>query len=434
MSELHSWGRYPRIDAKITLPLSRSQCVVAIDGTSSVIARGQGRSYGDSALAAHVLATGYLNHFHAFDATSGLLTCDAGVTLNDVVRTFVPLGWFLPVTPGTRFISVGGAIASDVHGKNHHVDGTFTEHVRCIDLLLGNGDQVKASAEENPDLFRATCGGMGLTGVILCATFQLKPIAASDIVETTIKAPCLEVVLEAFDAHCSSQYSVAWIDCLARGAGLGRSLLLLGEHAGDGPLTLQPTKALTLPIDLPTGLLCQASVRAFNMAYYGRVMRPQSVRRVPFEPFFYPLDTIIGWNRLYGKPGFVQYQCVLPKTAGLPAMRELLEHIAQSGLGSFLAVLKVFGTANANLLSFPTEGYTLALDFKVEPAVFGLLDKLDRIVLFYGGRLYLTKDARMSAATFKACYPRWQEFETVREKWHAHGKFASAQSRRLGLL
>lgn len=434
MSELHGWGRYPRIDAQIALPLSRSQCVAAVSGTSSIIAHGQGRSYGDSALAAHVLATGYLNHFHAFDATSGLLTCAAGVTLNDVLRTFVPRGWFLPVTPGTRFVSIGGAIASDVHGKNHHIDGTFTEHVRCIELLLGNGEHVMASSEENPDLFRATCGGMGLTGVILSATVQLKPISASDIVETTIKVPCLDAVLEAFDTHASSSYSVAWIDCLARGARLGRSLLLLGEHASDGPLTLQPTKARTLPIDLPTGLLCRASVRAFNMAYYGRVARLHSVRRVPFEPFFYPLDAIIGWNRLYGKPGFVQYQFVLPKAAGLAAIRELLEHIAQSGLGSFLAVLKVFGAANANLLSFPTEGYTLALDFKVESAVFSLLDKLDRIVLHHGGRLYLTKDARMSAATFKAGYPRWQEFETVRERWHAHGKFASAQSRRLGLL
>ena len=434
MTELHGWGRYPRLDAQVASPLSNMQCATVVQNAAPLIARGLGRSYGDSALASQVLCTSHLDHFHAFDASSGLLTCAAGVSLDAILRTFVPQGWFLPVTPGTRFVTVGGAIASDVHGKNHHLEGTFSAHLRRITVLLGNGECVFASSTENAALFHATCGGMGLTGVILSAVVQLKPIRASDIIETTIKAPNLDAVLAAFDAHADSTYSVAWIDCLARGASLGRSLLMLGEHATDGALTVQSKSPKPVPFDLPAALLNRVSVHAFNTLYYGRVRQAKSTRRIPFEPFFYPLDALSDWNRLYGKAGFVQYQFVLPKAAGVAGLREALALIAQSGRGSFLAVLKVFGAANANPLSFPTAGYTLALDFKAEPAVFALLNALDRVVLHHGGRLYLTKDARMTEATFKASYPRWSEFEHVRASWHAHGKFASAQSRRLGLL
>ena len=434
--ELHGWGRYPRLAATVALPLSSSQCADVLQYQSPqhpLIARGLGRSYGDSALGARVLSTRQLNHFQAFDATSGWLTCEAGVSLGAILRTFVPRGWFLPVTPGTRVVTVGGAIASDVHGKNHHGEGTFGQHVRSIEVLLGNGEQVTATPTEHADLFHATCGGMGLTGVILSATLQLKPIVASDIIETKIKTPSLEAVLEAFDAHAATTYSLAWIDCLARGRSLGRSLMMLGEHATDGPLTVQPLKVLPVPFDMPVSLLNHATMQAFNTLYYGRIRQARSTHRIPFEPFFYPLDAIGSWNRLYGKPGFVQYQFVLPRSAGVSGLREVLAVIAESGRGAFLAVLKVFGAANANPLSFPIEGYTLAMDFKVEPAVFELLNALDRVVLHHGGRLYLSKDARMSEATFKAGYPRWAEFEAVRARWHAHGRFASAQSRRLGL-
>lgn len=431
--ELHGWGRYPRSEANVVLPLSASQCAVILQGQATLVARGMGRSYGDSALAAQVLSTRHLDHYQAFDATTGLLTCESGVSLDAILRTFVPRGWFLPVTPGTRFITVGGAIASDVHGKNHHGAGTFSLHVRSVRMLLGNGEQVTASPTSNADLFHATCGGMGLTGIILSATVQLKPISASDIIETTIKASSLEAALEAFDTHTGATYSVAWIDCLARGPGLGRSLLVLGEHSIDGQLNVQPPKALPMPVDMPASLLNQRTVQAFNALYYGRVRQARSTRRVPFEPFFYPLDAISDWNRLYGKHGFVQYQFVLPKAAGTAGLREVLALVAQSGRGSFLAVLKMFGKSNSNLLSFPMEGYTLAMDFKAEPAVLDLLDVLDRIVLQYGGRLYLAKDARMKEATFRAGYPLWPEFEKVRARWHAHGKFASHQSIRLGL-
>lgn len=431
--EIHGWGRYPRLDADVSYPLSPALCAKDVLDTPSLIARGLGRSYGDSSLSERVLCTRHLDHFQAFDQTTGLLTCAAGVSLDELLRVFVPRGWFLPVTPGTRFVTIGGAIASDVHGKNHHIDGSFCDHLTGMELLLGNGERVHVSPTDKPDLFHATCGGMGLTGVILSATLRLKPIRSSAIVETTIKAPDLDAVLTAFDANAEATYSVAWIDCLARGKQLGRSLLMLGEHAQEGPLTVQARQPLLVPLDMPARLLNHATVQAFNTLYYRKTRAPRHTRHIPFEPFFYPLDTLSNWNRLYGRPGFVQYQFVLPKAAGVTGLHEVLERIAASGRGSFMAVLKAFGKGNDNPLSFPMEGYTLALDFKAEPAVFELLDQLDKLVLDYGGRLYLTKDARMNEATFKAGYPRWQEFDEIRARYHAIGKFASRQSRRLGL-
>jgi len=329
--ELHGWGRYPRLDAQVALPLSGKQCVATLASHAPLIAHALGRSYGDSALAPQVLGTRHLDHFEAFDAATGLLTCEAGVSLDTILRIFVPRGWFLPVTPGTRFVTVGGAIASDVHGKNHHGAGTFGTHVKRLELLLGNGERVEASPSDNAELFHATCGGMGLTGIILSVTVQLKPIVASSILQTTIKAPNLESVLEAFAANAASTYSVAWIDCLARGSGLGRSLLMLGEHATSGTLTVQAKPPTPVPFDLPAALLNRTSLQAFNSLYFGRVRQTVSQQRIEFEPFFYPLDALGHWNRLYGKPGFVQYQCVLPQAAGVAGMREVVERIKAYG-------------------------------------------------------------------------------------------------------
>lgn len=431
--ELSGWGRFPRVQADVGFPQSLPDFYEAVMREHPVIARGLGRSYGDSSLADHVLETRFYSRFQAFDEASGLLTCDAGVSLAEILEVFVPKGWFLPVTPGTRFVTVGGAIASDVHGKNHHVNGTFGQHVTEIGMLLGNGDELAVSPTQNADLFYATCGGMGLTGIITSATIRLKPIKSSKISETTIKAPDLEAVLNAFEENEGATYSVAWIDCLAKGKSLGRSLLMLGEHADSGDLIVPEAKTLSISFDMPTTLLNQRTIQAFNTLYYNRIRQQKITRTIGYEPFFYPLDKIANWNRLYGKPGFTQYQFVLPKEAGLSGMRSILERIAASGRGSFLAVLKAFGEANQNLLSFPMEGYTLALDFKAEPAVFELLNEIDELVLNFGGRLYLTKDARMSEVTFKASYPNWQQFEEVRGRYHAFGKFASRQSQRLGL-
>lgn len=431
--ELYGWGRYPRIQASMSFPQTLAEFGKAISDEGSSIARGLGRSYGDASLAPQIINVGGLNRFISFDEYTGVLKCDAGVSLVEILSVFVPRGWFLPVTPGTKFVTVAGAIASDVHGKNHHLDGTFSQYVREITMLLGSGERLTVSPTQKSDLYRATCGGMGLTGVIVNATLKLKPIQSSQIVETTIKVPDLDAVLEAFEDNLSSTYSVAWIDCLAKGKDLGRSLLMLGEHAETGALYVNDHASKSIPIDMPAGLLNPATVRLFNTLYYQRIRHKEQTRTIHYEPFFYPLDKLSNWNRLYGKPGFTQYQFVLPKETARDGMRTILERIATSGRGSFLAVLKGFGQENQNLLSFPMAGYTLALDFKVEPAVLALLNDLDKLVLDYGGRLYLTKDARMSESTFKASYPNWQQFEDVRGRYHAIGKFASMQSKRLGL-
>ena len=431
--EMHGWGRFPKLEAEVTYPLSPGQCASAINDIENLIARGNGRSYGDSGLASRLIDTRHLNHFLNFDETNGILHCASGVLLRDIIKIFVPRGWFLPVTPGTAFVTVGGAIASDVHGKNHHCDGTFTDYVTEIELLLGSGERVVTSLADKPDLFHATCAGMGLTGIILSASICLKPIKSSLMNETRVKAPDIDAVLAAFKEHQGATYSVAWIDCMAKGKNLGRSVLMLGEHAEDGSLNLTNNTPLSIPFNIPQSLLNKTTVSLFNNLFYATKPQKQ-IRRVQFESYFYPLDRLHNWNRLYGKAGFVQYQFVLPLASGITGIRAVLERISASGQGSFLAVLKVFGKANNNHLSFPIEGYTLSLDFKVNKDMFLLLNDLDRLVLNHGGRLYLPKDARMSEKTFKESYPRCNEFEEVRAKYGAIGKFASAQSKRLGLL
>lgn len=430
---ISGWGGYPTQEAQVLTPLSQSACKAHIIDRQALIARGMGRSYGDSANAATVLQTTCLNHFIAFDASTGLLTVEAGMALREILKVIVKQGWFLPVTPGTSFVTVGGAIASDVHGKNHHIAGTFGQHVISMTMLLGTGEVVTTSPTLLPDLFHATCGGMGLTGVILAATIQLIPITSSFIEEKTVKVGCLEEACEQFEVHSQSTYSVTWIDCLAIGQYLGRSVLMVGEHADSSGLDLTITDPITVPIHTPAALLNSLTMRTFNSAYYARATHDKT-QTISLRHYFYPLDAIGGWNKLYGKAGFVQYQFVLPKTDGVANMRKILTQIAQSGAGSFLAVLKQFGPANQNLLSFPIAGYTLALDFKISPSTIALLHRLDDMVADMGGRVYLTKDAVMRELTFKTTYPRWQEFEAVRQKYGAVGKFASNQSKRLGLM
>ena len=426
--KLSGWGRFPVIDSEVAYPQDHAQMIDCLQQDSAVIARGLGRSYGDSALAPKVMQTRHLDNYLGFDADSGTLHCAAGVSLDDIIRTFLPRGWFLPVTPGTRFVTVGGAIASDVHGKNHHLHGSFSDHVDKIELMLGNGDIVTTSRQSLPELFHATCGGMGLTGIICSAWVRLKAVPGATIRTTTIKAPDLDAILQAFADNDSASYSVAWIDCLAKGKSMGRSLLMLGEHeAGQAQDLSRASRKLPLPLLSP--LLNRHSAAAFNAVYYGKASAT-AVKKTKLIDFFYPLDMIANWNHIYGDKGFVQYQCVLPKTTDL---ERLLQTIGKAGLGSFLGVLKKFGNGNGNLLSFPMPGYTLALDFMATEATLQLLQGLDELVLAAGGRVYLAKDARMRMETFRACYPKWQDFENIRAKYNAIGKFASAQSRRLGL-
>lgn len=429
------WGNYPKVQSDAVFPISRGDLRENVfqKGKGTCIARGLGRSYGDSSLAPNIISTRHLDRYISFDPEDGILTCDAGVSLADIVETFVPKGWFLPVTPGTKFVTIGGAIASDVHGKNHHRDGSFSDHVLSFRMLLPSGDIVNSSRSENTDLFCATCGGMGLTGIITDATFKLKPIGSAYIDETIIKAENLDVVLDLFDAYDEATYSVAWIDCLSTGSKLGRSILLTGEHLESGPLLVKKPNTLSVPIDMPGFLLNRFSVSAFNFLYYHKSIKKETRATVCLEPFFYPLDTMSNWNRLYGKKGFTQYQFVIPKSAGRQGLSVILKRIADSKRGSFLAVLKVFGKGNENPLSFPMEGYTLALDFKLEQGLFSFFNELDNIVTGFGGRLYLAKDVRMSESTFKLGYPEWEKFQQVRKKYQSDTAFSSLQAKRLGL-
>ncbi|MCW8336198.1 FAD-binding oxidoreductase [Vibrio paucivorans] len=429
MKQLTSWGKYPVIDSEVYTPESQQ---ALMNEKAHGIGRGLGRSYGDSALSERVIESGGMNHFIAFDNVSGELTCEAGVSLADILTVFVPKGWFLPVTPGTKFVTVGGAIASDVHGKNHHVEGTFCNHVTSLTLVIGEQEFI-CSRDKNSDLFFATCGGMGLTGVITRASFILKPIKSAFIKQQVIKAKNLSVVLELFERHHKTTYSVAWIDCLSTGENLGRSLLMLGEHSESGKLSTHREGVLNIPFDLPSQLLNKYTVQIFNAAYSNKQVSEVVNTTVHYDSFFFPLDRIHNWNRMYGKQGFTQYQFVIPKSAGREGLKEVLEAIAESKQGSFLAVLKVFGQGNENLLSFPMEGYTLALDFKITNVLFELLDRLDVIVRKYGGRLYLSKDVRMPEDVFKVTYPQWKEFQKTRNRYGADDLYHSLQSKRIGL-
>ena len=432
LTKIYGWGRYPQQDAYLHAPPSRASLELIAKQQNSVLARGMGRSYGDSANALNVLQTTHINHFIEFDKATGKLTAEAGITLREILEVIVPSGWFLPVTPGTSYVTLGGAIASDVHGKNHHLAGTFGQHVTSLNILLGTGEVVTTSPQQHADLFHATCGGMGLTGIIISATIQLLPIISSLISQKTIKADCIEEACEVFESNSDATYSVAWIDCLSKGKSLGRSVIMLGEHSEQGGLEIDTRQKVSVPFSTPSVLLNSLTMKAFNTAYWHKSKHNLS-QTVGLMPYFYPLDAVGEWNRLYGKKGFVQFQCVVPKLDGLVNMRRLLTEISNSGEGSFLAVLKQFGASNENLLSFPMDGYTLALDFKASVTAIKIVKKLEAMVVEMGGRLYLTKDAVMQESTFKATYPNWEKFEAVRERYDAIGKFSSTQSKRLGL-
>jgi FAD/FMN-containing dehydrogenase len=430
--QLSGWGNYPCIEANTVYARSTAEINNALLKSASCLARGLGRSYGDSSLNNETINLTKFNYLLAFDELSGIVTCSSGLSIAELLEVFTPRGWFLPVTPGTKYVTIGGAIASDVHGKNHHVHGCFSNYLLSFTLMLADHSVMTCSRSENAELFRATCGGMGLTGIIITATFKLKRIRSVFVDETIYKTSDLIETLQMLDATQKSTYSAAWVDCLARGKKMGRGLLMLGEHAGTGSFVAESHSAKTIPVNLPSWMLNRYSIAAFNTCYYHRLPRRKTIQSSFYDPFFYPLDGINHWNRLYGKNGFTQYQFVLPKESGFDGLKTVFKKINDSQKGSFLAVLKMTGPANDNFLSFPIEGFSLALDFKIEPSLFELLASLDEVVLHFGGRLYLTKDVRMSEAMFKQSYPTWEAFAKVRAQYGAD-KFQSLQSIRLGL-
>ena len=398
-----NWGNFPVVEKEIKSEDSVDRIKDFVRNNNEVIARGNGRCYGDASLSEHIFSTKRLNKFISFDRLNGIIECESGVLLSQILEIIVPQGYFLYVTPGTKFISVGGAIASDVHGKNHHAEGCFSEFVEAFSLLNENSEVITCSRTENTDKFWATIGGMGLTGIILSAKFKLKNIETAYIRQESIKAENLDEIFKLFEESESWTYNVAWIDCLQTGKNIGRSILMRGEHAfkhelpkklQQNPLRLKQKFIPKVPFYFPDFMLNKWSVRLFNYLYFNKQKRKEIKNFVDYETFFYPLDVVNDWNKIYGKKGFIQYQMVIPKEKGKAGMKKILETIAKSGNGSFLAVLKLFGKENPLAYNaFPLEGYTLALDFKVNPKLAKLVSDLDEIVEEFGGRIYLTKDS-----------------------------------------
>jgi len=442
-TKISGWGNFPVLETRLYRP-ERIREVLNLNAENSWLARGLGRSYGDAAVnekGGTVLMT-RLNRFLEFDEQSGRLHAEAAVTLEEILQIFVPRGWFLPVTPGTKFITLGGAIASDVHGKNHHHGGSFGNFVESIELLTAAGEVLSCSRQENADLFRATLGGNGLTGIILSASIRLLPIETAYMQQTIIRTPNLEETLARFDQHDQQYpYSVAWVDCFARGAQLGRSVVILGNHARReelptelraNPLPVHGNSQIPIPFRAPNGLLFSRLVWAYNRYHYYWKFR-WAGSLVHYDPFFYPLDGVRNWNRLYGSRGFIQWQCVLPLKHGAEGIRRILEWQHRAGRVSYLAVLKKMGKGNDGL-SFPMKGYTIALDFPANDHPQQWTRELNELVVAYGGRVYLTKDATLSREHFEAMYPELGTWKQIKQRVDPGGRFASAQAERLGLL
>lgn len=412
-----SWGRYPRVEQRIIPVLDRNGALPLPSDGGTVLAHGNGRSYGDSCLnpGATLLTSRGLDRFIDFDPATGIVSCEAGVTLADILDIALPRGWFLPVTPGTRYATVGGAIGNDVHGKNHHRAGTFCHHVRCIELLRSDGSRQQLTPTDSSGLFAATAGGLGLTGFITWVELQLRRVPGPWIETESIRFDNLDEFFElSRDSAEGFEYTVAWIDCLAKGANLGRGHFLRGDHAPGDAQAATPSSAprRSMPLVPPVSLVNRLTLRPFNKLYYWRQPARHARQISHYQSYFYPLDGINHWNRMYGPRGFLQHQCVLPPATARDATAALLAEIARSGRGSFLAVLKEFGDRpSPGLMSFPRPGTTLALDFPNDgPDLLKMLDRLDRIVSDAGGAVYPAKDARMSGALFRQAYPAWEAF------------------------
>jgi FAD/FMN-containing dehydrogenases len=439
---LSGWGNIPKSTCNVLYPRNEHDLLKA-PAARHILPRGLGRSYADQATNTDqvVLKMEKMNHFLSFDEEKGILHCEAGVSLEDILTHLTPRGWFPMITPGTKYVTIGGAIANDVHGKAHHADGSFVNCVYDFTILLADGSVVRASREENPDLFWANFGGLGLLGTILTATIQLRKVETTYFRQKAFAARNLDEMLQAID-ETSDEFpaSVAWIDPMAKGERLGRGVLSMGDHARfdelpeklkKDPLKIGGKPKLTVPFYLPAFVLNPLTVRMLDMVIYQ--MQKSAPSFSHYDKFFYPLDMINEWNRGYGKRGFIQYQFVIPLQDGWKNIRTILTEITQSHCIPFLNVLKKFGKAQGGLLSFPFEGYTFAIDFPITPQLKAFTKRLDRMVLQMGGRIYLGKDAYLDEATFKAMYPQYVEWLKIKRKYDPQNLYTSDLARRIGL-
>lgn len=443
--QMTGWGNYPWQENTVYYPtkVEELQELITSKQESSYLPRGLGRSYGDTALneSNGLLMNEKMNRILSFDPATGIVECEAGVSYEDLLHQFVPQGFFPPVTPGTKFVTMGGAIANDVHGKNHHKDGSIANFVIDFDLLTGTGEILHCSREENADVFWATIGGIGLTGMILKTRIRLKPIETSYFDVHYDKTKNLDEALEQFLLNDDKYtYSVAWIDCIASGDSLGRSVLMRGNHTpadklspSKQPLKLESKLKVNVPFYLPSSLLNPTTIKAFNAVYYG--INSTGDKVVHYDPFFYPLDMVHNWNRGYGRKGFVQYQVAFPPgEVGRQGLVDLLTRLSEEKLSSFLAVLKTFGEGNEGLLSFPMKGYTLALDVPIKDGLFRVLRELDDLVMKYNGRIYLGKDSALTPEYVPVMYPELNKFQEIKKRIDPNNVFNSSMARRLNLL
>lgn len=444
---LRGWGNTAPTEAEIVGLVDLAQVRGALATCPrGVLGRGLGRSYGDGAQNAGgtVIDSTTSVGLTAFDPDSGVVTAKAGTSLDQLMTWLVPEGWFVPVTPGTRQVTVGGAIAADIHGKNHHQGGSWCNHMSSFRLMTGDGELLDIDRDRDPEIYWATAGGMGLTGVIVDATFAMKAIDTSRLIVDTDRAADLDEVMALMvEGDARYDYSVAWIDVMATGAHLGRSVLDRGRFAHLDELTAQgaadpygfeSNSLATLPPIVPSGVINQATARAFNELWFRKAPERRRDHLQTITQFFHPLDLVQRWNRVYGPRGFLQWQYAVPDAA-TDVVRSTIEELGAARVPSFLAVLKRFGPGNQGHLSFPTAGWTLALDAPVgDPEFAALLDRLDESIVEAGGRLYLAKDSRLNPAHMSAMYPRLDEWRTIRERLDPHRRMQSDLGRRLGLI
>jgi len=437
---LSGWGNYPQVSSNVGEPRSNQELRETLE-KKELVPRGLGRSYGDQAINSdrNTIILSHYKHFIQFNKETGILECEAGVSLEEIIEVCTPFGWFPMITPGTKFVTIGGAIANDVHGKAHHVDGTFVNCVIDFTILLANGSFVVASRKENSDLFWANFGGLGLLGIIVKATIQLRKIETTYFKQKSIAVKSLDELLANFEKYDHDyNYSLGWVDSLATGKNLGRGVLTLGNPALlkdlpasiKNPLYISKRSKIKLPVYFPAFFLNSVTVYFLNRVI--NFVQKNASEIGHYEKFFYPLDAINEWNKGYGKRGFIQYQFVIPMHNGRDNIRLILNEISKSGCTPFLNVLKKFGKKQG-LLSFPFEGYTFAIDFPVTTQLFPFIKRLDKIILDFGGRIYLGKDALLDKEVFEKMYPELEEWKSIKQKYDPDHIFTSNIGRRLGL-
>lgn len=432
---LSGWGNYPKKWCDVYYPSNLEGIRKVLK--KNIIPRGSGRSYADQSLGERVIKTVYLKRFLEFDEKNGILWAESGITFEDIINVFLPKGWFPYITPGTKFVSLGGALASDIHGKNHHKEGSISNFVIGFNIMLPSGEIIYCSRDKNKDLFWATVGGMGLTGIVIDVKLRLRKVESSYIYMKTLRVKNIEEMFQAFMYNDPKYtYSVAWIDCLSGGKNLGRGVVMFGEHAKyedlpeklkRNPLRISSKRRINIPFYLPNFTLNKLSIALFNEMYY--LTHPSNESFVDYEKFFYPLDSILNWNRMYGKRGFVQYQFVVPDEDG---MITILEKIVKFGKGSFLAVLKRMGKQEG-YFAFGMEGWTLALDFPAKKEILDFLRRLNNDVIKFGGRVYLTKDAVLDERDFKEMYPQWESWLEIKRRYDPDNVLVSDFSKRVGI-